>query len=51
MLEHIGNKSQGNDDQSLELVDLIMMNNFRLDLGKTSIDSSVGVDNWDIEIL
>lgn len=51
MLEHIGNKSQGTDDKSLELVDLIMMNNFRLDLGKTSIDSSVGVDNWDIEIL
>lgn len=51
MLEHIGNKSQGTDDMSLELVDLIMMNNFRLDLGKTSIDSSVGVDNWDIEIL
>lgn len=51
MLEHIGNNSQGSDDKSLDLVDLIMMNNFRLDLGRTSIDSSVGVDNWDIEIL
>lgn len=51
MIEHIGDKSQGSDDMSLDLVDLIMMNNFRLDLGKTSIDSSVGVDNWDIEIL
>lgn len=51
IIEHIGNKSEGQDDKSLDLVDLIMMNNFRIDLGKTSIDSSVGVDNWDIEIL
>ena len=40
MMEHIGNKSKGEDDMSIKLVDLIMMNNFKLDL--TTITPSGG---------
>lgn len=38
MMEHIGNTAKGNDDKSVDLVNLIMMNNFKFPLatsGKT----------------
>ena len=36
MIEHIGNTAKGADDQSLKLVELIMMNNFKFPMTSTT---------------
>lgn len=41
MMEHIGNTTKGSDDKSLDLVDLIMLNNFKFPLAtKTTVQST-----------
>ena len=34
MMEHIGNTAKGEDDKSLDLVNLIVLNNFKFPLAK-----------------
>ena len=41
MMEHIGNTTKGSDDKSQDLVDLIMLNNFKFPLAtKTTVQSN-----------
>ena len=43
MMEHIGNTTKGSDDKSVDLVDLIMMNNFKFPLAtKPVVDNGGG---------
>ena len=55
IMEHIGNTTKGSDDKSLDLVDLIMMNNFKIELGTSGSDAggngggnaTASVKDWD----
>ena len=51
MMEHIGNTAKGSDDKSLDLVNLIMLNNFKFPLAKgEGSGGGNGSTNKDLEI-
>lgn len=45
MMEHIGNTAKGTDDKSIDLVNLIMMNNFKFPLMVAPDDDNTGGGN------